>query len=248
MTFHQDVLSDDWLKVLYSQWISETQVAYLEASLGASRIETAKENVKHCLRLRQLLKTAPNQSPRLLDFGCGDGNFLRAANLFGFQTVGIDFSDSREERSQKLGAIARYSTLKDFQQNSPLARQLDVVTLFQVLEHLVEPLSVLERLASHLKSGGLLIVEVPNCQGIDSSPQDSEAFRNVHPLEHINHFTPSSLALMARFAGFEPIVPGPAWVGSQLKEVVKAWVGSAIAHSPFKSTRKSTNQYFCKVK
>ena len=246
MSFYQDILTDDWLKVLYSQWISEAQVAHLEASLGASRIETTQENIGHCLRLRQLLKAAPHQPLRLLDFGCGDGNFLRAANLLGFQSAGIDFSDSREERSHKIGEITRYSTLEDFQENSPLSGQLDVVTLFQVLEHLVEPLEVLEALSAHLKPGGVLIVEVPNCQGIDGSPQNSEAYRNIHPLEHINHFTPDSLALMAQFAGFEPVVPGPVWVGSQLKEVVKAVVGSAIAHSPLKNLRKSTNQYFRK--
>ena len=248
MAFYQDVLTDDWLKILYSQWISPAQVAHLEVSLGTSSLETAKHNIKHCLRLHQILKAAPNQPLRLLDFGCGDGDFLRTANLFGFQSAGIDFSDSREKRSQKMGKIARYSTLADFKENSPLSGQLDVITLFQVLEHLVDPLEALESLIPHLKSGGVLIVEVPDCRGVDSSPQDSEAYRNVHPLEHINHFTPDSLTLMAQFAGFEPIVPGAVWVGNRLREVVKAVVGSAIAHSPLRGLRKSTNQYFRKTK
>lgn len=240
MTFQADILTDDWLKILYGEWISGRQIDALEASRDFSASGTAQQNIKHCLRLKKMLGSSVSSSPRILDFGCGDGGFLRAASLLGFQAVGIDFSQSRQDRNRKLGAVSLYCDFDDLQKNSRHSHQFDAATLFQVLEHLAEPLETLKELAAQLNAGGILIVEVPDCRDVGDVPIDADDYQMIDPLEHINHFTPDSLSLMAQQAGFTPISAGVAYVSGQVKDVVKEMAAGLIRRSPLKAFRKST--------
>jgi SAM-dependent methyltransferase len=204
------------------------------------------------LRLRKLLGAAANDSPRLLDFGCGDGKFLKAANLLGFEAFGVDFSESRRSRSRQLGGITLYSNLEDFQQDLPIAEniaegRLDAITLFQVLEHLANPLKTLQQLSAALKPGGILVVEVPDCKGVGDIPKTADEHSKIDPLEHINHFTPRTLTAMCEEVGFSPIAPGAAYVSSGLPAVIKAAIGSVVRHPIFKPWTRRTSQYFRKV-
>ncbi len=248
MTFQADILNDEWLKVLYGKWISSEQIARVQASRGSSRIFEGIQNIKHCLRLRKLLDTDAREFPRLLDFGCGDGNFLKAASLLGFDAFGVDFSESRRSRSRQLGDITLYSNLEDLQQDLPTEKaRFDAVTLFQVLEHLAEPLKTLQQLSAVLRPGGTLVIEVPNCHAVGDIPKTADDHSKVDPLEHINHFTPRTLTAIAEEVGFRPISPGAGYVSTELRDVIKATVGSVVRHSAFKPWTKQTNQYFRKM-
>jgi SAM-dependent methyltransferase len=256
MAFQLDILSDEWLKVLYGKWISSEQIAKVQAARGSSLFLEGIQNIKHGLRLRKLLGAAANESPQLLDFGCGDGKFLKAANLLGFESFGVDFSESRRSRSHQLGDITLYSNLEDLQQDLPVADRLsesrsegrfDAVTLFQVLEHLANPIKTLQQLSAVLKPGGILVVEVPDCKGIGDIPTTPDEHSKIDPLEHINHFTPRTLTAMCEEVGFIPIAPGAAYVSAGLPAVIKAAIGSVVRHPIFKPWTKRTSQYFRKV-
>jgi 2-polyprenyl-3-methyl-5-hydroxy-6-metoxy-1,4-benzoquinol methylase len=252
MAFQLDILSDEWLKVLYGKWISSEQIAKVQAARGSSLFLESIQNIKHGLRLRRLLGAAANESPRLLDFGCGDGKFLKAANLLGFEAFGVDFSESRRSRSRQLGNITLYSNLEDLQEDLPVAENIsegrfDAVTLFQVLEHLANPIKTLQQLSAVLKPGGILVVEVPDCKGVGDIPTTPDEHSKVDPLEHINHFTPRTLTAMCEEVGFSPIAPGAAYVSAGLPAVIKAAIGSVVRHPIFKPWTKRTSQYFRKV-
>ena len=242
-TFQSDILTDEWLKVLYGQWVSVAQVDALESSQSQSAFWQAQENVRHCLRLQKMLRHEP---VRVLDFGCGDGQFLRAANLFGFDCVGIDFSESRQTRNRHKGAVRLYSDLDELAR-SPDGSYFDAATLFQVLEHVAEPLAVLKNMYRWLKPGGILIVEVPDARGVGDVPMTMEEMSYVDPLEHINQFTPESLSFIGRQAGFEPIAPASAYVASRSTGVAKEVLKGMVWRSPLNALRKSTDQYFRKV-
>jgi len=242
-TFQSDILTDEWLKILYGQWVSVAQVDALESSQSQSFFWQAQENVRHCLRLQKMLGSKPI---RVLDFGCGDGRFLRMASLFGFECAGIDFSESRQERNRRQGAVRLYSNLDELAQSvSDLS--FDAATLFQVLEHVAEPLDVLKDLSRWLKPGGILIVEVPDARGVGDVPVTIEEMNYVDPLEHINQFTPESLTFIGQQAGFETVVPAPAYVSSRRRGVTKEALKRMIRRSPLSQLRRSTNQYFRKV-
>jgi SAM-dependent methyltransferase len=98
---------------------------------------------------------------RLLDVGCGSGGFLHRARLAGFAVSGLDFNSDRVKLLQSAGLDVFEGSLLDFARSRPDAK-FDVVTLFQVLEHLDAPGEWLESAKDLLAPGGRLIVAVPN--------------------------------------------------------------------------------------
>ncbi|MGI2902622.1 class I SAM-dependent methyltransferase [Tolypothrix sp. VBCCA 56010] len=213
MVFHQRILTPEWLNLLYSQWINDAQIERMEAEYQTDNkreilFERGRRDTKHLLRLRKLIKSNTTEQFRILDYGCGDGDFLALAKLFGFKVCGIDFSSTRHERAAKtdIPIFNNLGSLKFYDMG-----KIQAVTLFQVLEHLEDPLATLKQIANKMEDKGILIVEVSNCRGI-SQPKSFLEFHAVHPLEHINAFTPITLKKMCEQAGFVSLKRIPAHV------------------------------------
>lgn len=238
MVFHQKILTPQYLNLLYSEWINEDQIKHMEAHyrVGSKQkvlFERGRQSTIHFLRLKKLLVSNETEGIRILDYGCGDGHFLALAKLFGFDTYGIDFSSIRNEQSAKMG-ISIFNNLEALENRR--IPKMHTVTLFQVLEHLEEPLTILKKIANVMEDGGILIVEVPDCRGI-KQPQDFFEFHFVQPLEHINAFTPTSLKRMCISAGFVAIKRIPAHVTTSFVDISHEQVSSFLQ-------RSKTAQYF----
>jgi SAM-dependent methyltransferase len=237
MMFHQRILTPEWLNLLYSQWINDAQIEYIEAEYQTAKkreilFERSRQYMKHLLRLQKLLPSKAEQF-RILDYGCGDGAFLALANLFGFDVFGIDFSSVRNQRAAKT-SITIFNDLETLE--SARIGNINAVTLFQVLEHLEDPLIVLSKIATIMADGGVLIVEVPDCRGI-SQPEQFSEFQSVHPLEHINAFTHVTLKRMCEQVGFVFIKRIPAHVTTSFVDILRT-EGSRFVQS------NGTAQYF----
>jgi 2-polyprenyl-3-methyl-5-hydroxy-6-metoxy-1,4-benzoquinol methylase len=135
---------------------------------------------------------------RLLDFGCGSGAFLRRMHDQGWQVLGLDLCRAAVERVQReLGLSALVGTLPhpDLPPES-----FDVITMWQSLEHVHQPLEVLEHAYRLLVPGGKLIVAVPN---IDSAPFRwfGSAWFGLDLPRHLTHFSAATLRQMLERAG-----------------------------------------------
>jgi SAM-dependent methyltransferase len=89
--------------------------------------------------------------------------------------------------------------------NAPFPREsFDVITCFDVLEHLYEPLQVMTKVREWLKPGGIFYVQVPN---VDSA--EARVFGSYwHGLElprHLFHYSPGSLKFLAKSAGMREV-------------------------------------------
>ncbi len=139
--------------------------------------------------------------PRLLDIGGGDGSFARLAFAAGWSVTMLDPA-AREtvecgpgETTLRIGrGTVDYLTG---------ATKFDVVTLFDVIEHVPEPVALIERCRALLDDGGHLIIETGNYQSIDRivSRRNWWGFQ----LDHRWYFTPDVLASVLRHAGFTDI-------------------------------------------
>jgi SAM-dependent methyltransferase len=183
--------------------MSEAAIHEFEATRGGEGNQAAT-HVQHVLRLKDL------GARRILDFGCGFGQFLEVCRLFGLEAAGVDRSSARRSGA----AVPIYPTLDE------VPGTFDAITMFEVLEHLDDPLSTLETLRARLNPSGHLIVEVPDTSGV-SSIVDRESYYKIHPLDHINAFTPNSLEQIMAKAGFSPIRKEAAFVTTSPTRVLK---------------------------
>jgi len=137
----------------------------------------------------------------LLDVGSYMGLFMKAAVARGWRCRGVEPDrDAWSHAVSTLGLDVCWGTL-DTCALSP--RSFDAITMLQVLEHLPDPRATLRQVRELLRSGGLLVVEVPN---IDCWPVKLLGRRHRHFAKH--HFTffgPRTLSVLFRDCGYEVV-------------------------------------------
>src|ERR1700730_794380 len=109
--------------------------------------------------------TARNCPPgRLLEVGCGEGFFLKAARTHGYDVYGIEPNPHRAQQvREQLGVQIEQAFLED--SRLPPA-SFDVVYHCDLLVHFPDPISQLSRMAAFLRPGGVLCFEVGICGGV----------------------------------------------------------------------------------
>lgn len=242
--FHTFILSPAWQERLYRDWVTDGAMREFEEKHGVSSPENKLENgrncVRHLLRVEKLTRALRGNEPlRVLDFGCGWGQFLSAAALFGAEAYGVDRDVDRLNEASGRG-IKVASGLDALPRD--LRGRLDAISLFQVLEHLEEPRSVLEEVREWLRPGGLLILETPNCTGVRGF-ESPDNYRDINPLAHINAFTPQTLVGIASRAGYAPVNYVAAHVSADLVPVAKSAL-KALLPQLDRTLRPSTERYF----
>jgi SAM-dependent methyltransferase len=141
------------------------------------------------------LARRPRSGGRLLDVGCGEGSFLNAA-AEGYDVYGVELDAEAAARAEQLlpGRITT-GTLDDLPAH---LAPFDVVTLFEVLEHVADPLETLRACQTLLKPGGMVVISVPNRlrRGADDDPVD-------WPPNHLTRWTPAAMKALLRRAGLD---------------------------------------------
>jgi 2-polyprenyl-3-methyl-5-hydroxy-6-metoxy-1,4-benzoquinol methylase len=239
--FHKWLLTPEWQEVRFSRWMCEEAIREFERSKGTDspqrKFEKGIDHVRHALRIEKMTRAIRGKDTvRLLDFGCGWGEFPALAGLLGFQAYGLDRAPDRQARAQGLG-VTVFSDLEAAA--NAVGHGFHAITLFQVLEHVEEPLELLAALHEKMVPGAILVVEVPNCKGITGINSRSDYY-GIHPLEHINCFTPDSLRKIAGRAGFRPALPAIAHATTDPVKVLKGEVKRCVQ----KFRPPDTNQYF----
>jgi SAM-dependent methyltransferase len=136
---------------------------------------------------------------KLLDIGCNIGLFLSVAREEGFSVVGVELNRACAEYARNTFKIEVYSDVVE-KAGFPNHR-FDVVTLFDVLEHVPDMETFLVEVRRILKPGGLLVVQSPNLHSLMASLTKGD-WVWLSPPDHIFHFTPSSLSRLLESNGF----------------------------------------------
>lgn len=153
-------------------------------------------------RLNRIAKarSAAGHSPtgqRLLEFGSGYGLFLGAARARGYQVQGVELSRPAVQESEKQGLNVYCGQLVD----APLTRPYDVICGWDTLEHVPDPLAVLRRIRDLIANDGTVAMSTPYFSSLPSRLL-RERWWTLKPTEHIWHYTPYTLRLLAARAGF----------------------------------------------
>ena len=148
-------------------------------------------------------------SMRFLDVGCGEGWALSFFKRKKWEVLGLDFSDYGCKSHNpdclshmRVGNI--YETLTSLKNEN---EKFDVIWLDNVLEHVLDPLSLLQECKGLIKAQGVLVIEVPNDfshlqQLIYNREIVSKPFWVAIP-DHISYFNSEGVAALCRSAGWE---------------------------------------------
>ena len=156
--------------------------------------------------IRHLHVDVPN--PRVLDFGCANGEFLLRAQGLGWETEGIDFDAEALEHARAAGLSVRAGSLSDL---DPDEMRFDAITLGHVIEHLHDPVAELRRAYDLLRPGGTIWLATPNVDALGHR-FFKDAWFALDPPRHLVLFNERSLTTALEEAGFERIEalrPGP---------------------------------------
>lgn len=134
--------------------LTDDEVAYIEKSLQSNpeRFENQVNAVK---------KNAPVINTTVLDIGCGGGLFLSKLKEEGAVTTGIELSDTRAHYAKTKHGLEIIKRPIEDEYWKDYRGSFDIVTLWDVIEHVNYPFSTLRSAVNMLKSGGILLIDTP---------------------------------------------------------------------------------------
>lgn len=136
----------------------------------------------------------------VLEIGCGSGLMLAAFKRRGWRVLGIE----RNEAAAEIGRHSfRVEIVSSPVETLPLDAKFDLIIMFQVLEHVRDPIGLLMECAKRLSPKGYLVANVPNFSSWQSNFAQAEWFHLDVP-RHLNHFTPQTLEAALERAGLRP--------------------------------------------
>jgi SAM-dependent methyltransferase len=144
-----------------------------------------------------------NPSPvSLLDVGCSSGSVLRIAREMGFDVHGVEPAPKAAATAKNLGFNVFCGLLHEAAFPD---ERFDMVTLFEVIEHLQHPLDLAREIHRILRPGGVWLIGTGNAASWTARAEKGkwEYFDIDRHGGHISFFTPDSMRLLARLSGFE---------------------------------------------
>ena len=155
---------------------------------------------------REFLKQDIKRGGRVLEIGCGTGDFVALANRSGYRVVGVDLDKEAVlvgKNYWKIDSILAVSAEEYFSQNN--GEKFDIICFFAVLEHLSSPHQFFAELKTYLNSDGYVVFAVPNS---DSPLQ--WLWRKVtrvidYPPQHLTRWSRRSIEIFLRLHDFETV-------------------------------------------
>ena len=161
---------------------TDTKHSLFERVYRWVRTYTLKQKTK-------LIAPFKKEDGRLLDIGCGTGDFLHAAAKVGWQCTGV-------EPNEQARLIANEKTNNAVVDNDAMlqftSHSFDVITLWHVLEHVPNLTDYIVRLKHLLKPHGRIVIAVPNFKSFDASYYKTYWAAYDVP-RHLWHFSQSAI-------------------------------------------------------
>lgn len=179
--FFEKLASDELLKRYYSRY-SYSKIVFLPLGVKYSIVQT----------LSYLKKHVKHPAPKMLDYGCGQGDTVLIAREIGFDAYGFELSEAAIELCRKRGVPM-------LTESEIVAKRFNVITAFEVIEHLPLPAEFLRLSSERLYDDGLLYLTTPNLHSISNKLGKYSSL--VFP-EHLSLFSNKSFSVAAPLYNF----------------------------------------------
>ena len=163
-------------------------IKYRSTKFGNERIKYIFDNIK--LNKRKL---------KILDYGCGYGSFLLATKKKNIYAKGIDFDDDSIEVCKKLNLNVSKNSIND-----EVDKSYDIITLFDVIEHLQDPDTFLKNAMRKLKKNGHILLYTPNINSFSNILMGHE-HNNFSIFDHVCFYNEQSINFICKKYGLKLI-------------------------------------------
>src|ERR1700676_1239771 len=153
------------------------------------------------ITLDELETRFPNHG-RLLEVGCSYGGFLAEARSRVWDVTGVELSETAADHARSLGLRIFSGSLAD--QIPYLGEPYDVLVMFHVIEHVSNPLALLELCRKLIKPRGLLVLKTPNVESFIAKITGS-SWHWISPPAHLYLYSPATLKKLLIKAGYRTI-------------------------------------------
>lgn len=190
-------LKSKFLKELYSEEYFKNDHSSV---LGYSNYLQDKENIIKTFdkRLSKIETFVP--LGKLLDVGCATGFFMHSAKMRGWKVEGVEISQYAASYARERYGFKVH--VGDISQIDLPANTYDLITLWDVIEHLENPIETLKRLKRVLKKNGLLVFSTPNALSLPAKLTKHKWMGYKLSDEHLTYFSKRTVDLLLKKAEF----------------------------------------------
>ncbi|MFN0077702.1 MAG: class I SAM-dependent methyltransferase [Prosthecobacter sp.] len=179
--------------------------AYYDSQFDSGMYQTftSAEQMKTMTAKQRLKEITPVIKPqgRWLDVGCANGVFVREAAASGAKAEGVELSSVAVAQAVEAGLPVRCGGLEDVEDTA----SFDCITAFDVLEHVLDPLTFMQDIAKRLKPGGYAALTMPDKSSIFAKLMGSRWWFYI-PEEHLHYFDHAIIRQLMIKVGLEPVV------------------------------------------
>lgn len=161
-----------------------------------------------------------NYSGKWLDVGCGTGELIKEVREYGWESSGIDNNESSISFAKKNYDLdIHFGNVEETDKS--FFKNYDIISIFLLFEHLINPRSFFKNIAAGCKPGGMVVTEVNNSNSLSSYIQKkfpNKVDRHLLPCSHTNMFNHKSINYFFNLFGFELFSEW--WFGQDFYELI----------------------------
>jgi SAM-dependent methyltransferase len=159
--------------------------------------QTRAPRLVQAQKLITLLSRYKKAPATLLDVGAGSGILLEAAQAEGYAPHGVELSHQLQRKAAQMGLDVIHGTMDAV----PAGQSYDVITLIDVIEHVEQPLQVLQQIYAHLADEGVFMTVTPDRKSLLARLLGWRWWH--YRYAHIGYFDRATLTHILQRAGFE---------------------------------------------
>jgi 2-polyprenyl-3-methyl-5-hydroxy-6-metoxy-1,4-benzoquinol methylase len=187
-----DRVAENSLGLLYADYYPVT-----DPSPAELKVQLRNPTFHH--REARLASTIGSREHRILELGCGDGNFLAVMRHAGWRVVGSEFSANTAALVQRRHGVPVF--VGNIADGTPPESPFPVVAAYHVLEHAYYPARWLRRVRELIEPNGLLHIQVPNDASF-THLMAGDAWSSVVFPQHVYFYRPATLTALLTREGF----------------------------------------------
>ena len=175
--------------------------SYISHTNNSKNLSDNAYRIIRTFTLRWKLKIIRNQKPtgKILDYGCGTGDFLNQCKQSNWECYGVEPAEPARRKATQLTTLDISDSLLKLNN-----KKFDVITLWHVLEHVHNLNEKLSELKSHLAKDGILFIAVPNHECLDAKIYKTHWAAYDVP-RHLWHFSQHNMKMLLALHGLNLI-------------------------------------------